>query len=332
LVFRRPLDDFSRIGTEWFDLHAVVAGVFDGVCHKLFADALSAKLFIHLRMIDRNSFAVRRFYVRHLGDPFAVLVYKESSVLPVLFSLNIHIDLAYKENVRERKCCLRIAFQLSSKTMKIYDITVPISNGVPIYKGDPTANVEAVTEIAKGAHANISKMCFGVHTGTHVDAPNHFIDGRRRADQLDLEKLIGKCRVIEIDENVDAIEPQHLGDLDGVERVLFKTRNSRFWNEPERGFRTDFTYISPGAARFLVEKGIKLAGIDYLSVEKFGSEDFATHITFLEKEVVIIEGVDLREVESGDYELICLPLKYLGGEGDGAPARTILRTSVKSLQ
>src|SRR5262249_2858260 len=139
-----------------------------------------------------------------------------------------------------------------------------------------------------------------------------------------LDKLIGACRVIAIDD-ADAVLPEHLADLNGIERVLFKTRNSAFWNEPEKGFREDFTYISPQAARVLVEKNIKLAGIDYLSVEKFGSEDFETHITLLEKEIVIIEGVDLREVPPGDYELICLPLKYTGGGGDGAPARTILR-------
>jgi len=211
--------------------------------------------------------------------------------------------------------------------MKIYDITVPISDNVPIYRGDPSAQVEAVTQISAGAHANVSKMCFGVHTGTHVDAPNHFIDGRRRVDKLDLGKLIGPCRVIEIGETAEAVLPEHLADLDGVERVLFKTRNSAFWNEQQKGFRTDFAYISPEAARILVDKGIKLTGIDYLSVEKFGSDDFATHITLLEAEVVIIEGVDLREVPAGDYEILCLPLKYIGGGGDGAPARTILRTN-----
>jgi len=146
-------------------------------------------------------------------------------------------------------------------------------------------------------------------------------------DQLDLDKLIGPCRVIEIGETAEAVLPEHLADLDGVERVLFKTRNSAFWNEQQKGFRTDFAYISPEAARILVDKGIKLTGIDYLSVEKFGSDDFATHITLLEAEVVIIEGVDLREVPAGDYEILCLPLKYIGGGGDGAPARTILRTN-----
>ncbi|MBC7899987.1 MAG: cyclase family protein [Saprospiraceae bacterium] len=209
--------------------------------------------------------------------------------------------------------------------MKIYDITVPVSEGVPIYQGDPKASVDVCMSIAKGDSVNVSQMCFGVHTATHVDAPNHFIDGTRRVDQLELDKLVGKCRVIGIDDRVTAIEPQHLGDLANAERILFKTRNSAFWNEPEKGFRTDFTYISPAAAKVLAESNIKLVGIDYLSVEQFGSTDFKTHITLLEKEIVILEGVDLREVQPGDYELICLPLKYIGGAGDGAPARTILR-------
>ncbi len=209
--------------------------------------------------------------------------------------------------------------------MKIYDVTVPISETVPIYAGDPTVSFDVCKSIAKGDAANVSQICFGVHTSTHVDAPNHFIDGTRRIDQLDLGKLIGDCRVILVDDSVDAIEPKHLGDLANVERVLFKSRNSAFWNEPEKGFRTDFTYISPDAAGVLADNGVKLVGIDYLSVEKFGSEDFATHITLLEKEIVILEGVDLREVPPGDYELICLPLKYIGATGDGSPARTILR-------
>ena len=137
--------------------------------------------------------------------------------------------------------------------------------------------------------------------------------------------MIGAVRVVRIDDSVTAIEPEHLGNLESVERILFKTRNSAFWNEPEKGFRKDFTYISPAAAHVLADSGIKLVGIDYLSVEKFGSGDFATHITLLEKEIVIIEGLDLREVSAGDYELICLPLKIISATGDGAPARAILR-------
>lgn len=209
--------------------------------------------------------------------------------------------------------------------MKIYDITFPISANVPVYEGDPNVKIEAAHSIKKGDAANVTSLCCGAHTATHVDAPNHFIDGTRKVHELELEKLIGNCRVIEVSDDVLAIEPQHLGNLETVERILFKTRNSAFWNEPEKGFRQDFTYISPEAARVLADSEIKLVGIDYLSVEKFGSSDFATHIALLEKEIVIIEGLDLREISAGDYELICLPLKIISETGDGAPARTILR-------
>lgn len=210
--------------------------------------------------------------------------------------------------------------------MKIYDVTIAVSEIVPTFPGDPTVKIDVCAALAKGDVANVSQICFGVHTATHVDAPNHFIEGTRRVDELDLYKLVGDCQVVELTEDVIAIEPQHVENLDGVERVLFKTRNSNFWNEPEKGFRTDFTYIEPTAAKILVEKGVKLVGIDYLSVEKFGAKSFDTHITLLEKEVVIIEGLDLREVPAGNYELFCLPLKIVGGTGDGAPARTILRS------
>ena len=209
--------------------------------------------------------------------------------------------------------------------MKYFDITVPISRGVPIYEGDPKVSIEPAARISDGDAANVSRLCFGAHTGTHVDAPNHFIEGTRRVEDLDLDKLIGPCRVVEIGDSVTAILPDHLPDLAGIERLLFKTRNSSFWSESGMGFRKDFTYISPETAHELVKGGVKLVGIDYLSVEKFGSTDFTTHITLLEKEIVILEGVDLSSVPAGDYEIICLPLKYLDGEGDGSPARTILR-------
>lgn len=209
--------------------------------------------------------------------------------------------------------------------MKIYDITVPLSNDMPVYEGDPAVEISTAMSMKNGDAANVSRICCGIHTGTHVDAPNHFIDGTRRVDELDLEKLIGTCQVVEIDRNADAIGSEHVKDLQNVERVLFKTKNSDFWNDYSQGFRREFAYIEPEAARILVDKGVKLVGIDYLSVEKFGSEDFATHITLLEKEVIILEGLDLRNVPAGKYELICLPLKIVGGTGDGAPARTVLR-------
>ncbi len=208
--------------------------------------------------------------------------------------------------------------------MKIYDVTIAVSESVPTFPGDPKVKFDVCSALANGDAANVSQVCFGVHTATHVDAPNHFIEHMRRVDQLDLHKLVGPCRVVELPPDVTAITAAHVESVENTERVLFKTRNSDFWNEPEKGFRTDFTYIEPDAARRLVAGGVKLVGIDYLSVEKFGAKSFDTHITLLEAEVVIIEGLDLREVPAGDYDLYCLPLKIDGGTGDGAPARTIL--------
>ncbi len=210
--------------------------------------------------------------------------------------------------------------------MKIYDITVTISRMTPIYAGDPAVSFVAAKSISGGDTANVSQITMGVHTATHVDAPNHFIDGRRRVHELDPYKLVGRCRVINVPDDVSAIEPEHVGELKGVERVLFKSRNSQFWAEPERGFRKDYTYLSPETARMLADNGILLVGIDYLSIEKSGSPGHPVHVALLEKEVVILEGIDLREVDAGDYEIMCLPLKYDGAGGDGSPARTFLRS------
>ena len=209
--------------------------------------------------------------------------------------------------------------------MPIYDVTVAISEDVPIYKGDPGVEVSPFKSIAGGDSANVSQISFGVHTGTHVDAPNHFVEGGKRVHEIDPEKLMGPCRVVAIGDEVIAIEPEHVGDITGVERVIFKTRNSQFWSEPERGFRSDFSYLTPATAKLLVENGVVLVGIDYLSIEKSGSPGHPVHVTLLEKEIVILEGLDLRKVSGGDYELICMPLKYIGAGGDGAPARTFLR-------
>ena len=209
--------------------------------------------------------------------------------------------------------------------MKIYDVTVPISEKTPVYEGDPNVDIKLKLSIENGDNANVSQICMGVHTATHVDAPNHFIEGTKKIIDLDLNTLIGKCRVVELGDDVLAIEPKHVEDLNGVERVLFKTRNSEFWADFDQGFRKDFTYIETDTAKVLVEKGVKLVGIDYLSVEKFDAESPETHITLLKSEVIILEGLDLRGVPAGDYELICLPLKIAGGAGDGSPSRTVLR-------
>ncbi len=209
--------------------------------------------------------------------------------------------------------------------MKIYDITVPVSATTPIYKTDPGVAFGSHRSIAAGDSANVSTISMGVHTATHIDAPNHFINGASRIHEIDPQKLVGPCRVIEVPEDVLAIEPEHVGDITGMKRVLFKTRNSGFWNTPELGFRTDYAYLTPPTAELLAANGVVLVGIDYLSIEKSGSPGHPVHITLLEKETVILEGIDLREVPPGDYEVMCLPLKYDGATGDGSPARTFLR-------
>lgn len=209
--------------------------------------------------------------------------------------------------------------------MPIYDITVPIRSGMPVYEGDPGIEIKAWTALAKGDSSNVSVLHFGAHTGTHVDAPAHFIAGARQVDALSLETLIGPARVIRVPDEVMEIDPAFLAkcDLDQVERVLFHTRNSGFWNE---GFRKDFTHLSPAAAEQLVELGVKLVGTDYLSIEKFHSGHHRTHLALLSKNIVIVEGLNLSGIEAGDYELMCLPLKIAEGAGDGAPARVVLRT------
>jgi arylformamidase len=212
--------------------------------------------------------------------------------------------------------------------MRIYDVSVPISAATPIYPGDPGVEIKQWAALAGGDAANVTLLNFGAHTATHVDAPSHFIEGAPKVDALPLDVLVGPARVLVIPEDARAITAEHLlaQNLDGATRVLFKTRNSEFWRTPSAGFRRDFTSIAPDAARALVQSGVRLVGIDYLSVEKFQAEKFETHEILLSNGIVILEGLDLREVEGGDYELICLPLKIAGGTGDGAPARVVLRT------
>ncbi len=209
--------------------------------------------------------------------------------------------------------------------MPIYDVTVPIRTGMPIYEGDPSVDIESWSALAKGNSANVSFLHFGAHTGTHVDAPAHFIEGARKIDSLSLEALIGPARVIRVPDEVNEIDSNFLAgcDLNKAERILFHTRNSSFWNE---GFRKDFTHLLPEAAEKLVELGVILVGTDYLSIEKFHSGHHRTHLTLLSQGVIIVEGLNLSEVPTGEYELICLPLRIADGAGDGAPARVVLRT------
>lgn len=212
--------------------------------------------------------------------------------------------------------------------MPFYDISVPIRTRTPTFPGDPTIKIDNFLALQKGDAANVTALCFGAHTATHVDAPAHFIEGAATVASLPLEVLIGPVQVVEIDAGAPAITVAMVeaAGLRQTERVLFKTRNSEFWHRPEDGFRKDFTYLETDAAKELIQRGVRLVGIDYLSIEKFHSVDHPTHIALLEHGVIILEGLDLRGIDPGNYELICLPLRLDGGSGDGAPARAVLRT------
>lgn len=207
--------------------------------------------------------------------------------------------------------------------MKLYDITVPISNELPVYPGDPAIQITRVMSLEKGDIARVSHVSFSTHIGTHIDPPYHFMQDGKPADELPLDIFIGPARVVDVGD-VDSIDAALLAglDLDGVERLLFKTRNSRFWRETKE-FQKEFVYLETGGAELLVRRGLRLVGIDYLSIEKFNFDKPTTHWTLLGAGVVVVEGLDLNDVPPGDYELICLPLKIKNG--DGGPARVVLR-------
>lgn len=211
--------------------------------------------------------------------------------------------------------------------MRIYDVSVPLSNELPTYPGDPGIQIRNWLTLAEGGEANVSVLNFGAHTGTHVDAPSHFIEGAGKVEALDLEVLIGEAQVVEVPEDRHVIDAEFVKAncaRDAV-RILFKTRNSEFWSEPNPQFHADFTYLDLQAAQDLAERGVKLIGIDYLSIEKFESDN-ETHRALLSRGVVILEGLNLSDVPAGYYELICLPLRLRSDKGDGAPARAVLRT------
>ena len=206
--------------------------------------------------------------------------------------------------------------------MKIYDVTWPVSSALPVWPGDPPVQLARVRSMDDGERNNLSNMACSVHIGTHVDAPLHFIADGIDITALSLDVMLGQARVIELpDAAADAITVETLSrfDLSGVTRLLFKTRNRHLSRDV---FHKDFIAIAPDAAQWLVERGVKLVGVDYLSVERFGG-DGSVHRTLLGAGMILIEGLDLSAVPPGDYRLCCLPLKLVGSEG--APARVVLQ-------
>lgn len=203
------------------------------------------------------------------------------------------------------------------------DITVPLREAMVHWPGDPPVSIRLVNDMAQGDASNLSMVSMGAHTGTHMDAPRHFIRGGPGIDGMPLDTVVGRARVIEI-EDAEAIKPEELArhGIRRGERLLFKTRNSSYvWQKDE--FVEDFVFISDEAARFLVERGVRLVGVDYLSVGSFKGGGSYVHKTLLAGGVWIIEGLDLSPAAPGRYDLICLPLRLV--RGDGAPARAIIR-------
>ena len=209
-------------------------------------------------------------------------------------------------------------------SLHIYDVSLPLVSGGLVYPGNPAITITPQQAIAEGAGANVSRVDFGSHTGTHVDAPKHFFDDGAGVDSISLGILMGPARLLAFGDAVTKIGEAELAahDLTGVTRLLLKTRNSKWLASGSTEFHQDYTYVAPDGAEYLAKLGVRLVGVDYLSVEQFHSGHHRTHRTLLEQGIVIVEGLLLSEPPAGDYHLRCLPLRLVGL--DGAPARAVL--------
>lgn len=211
-----------------------------------------------------------------------------------------------------------------SKSSSWIDISVPLRTGLVHWPGDPEPNFERIAEIEQGADVNVTFCKMTAHTGTHMDAPCHFIGGAAGIDEFPLEIGIGPARVVTVPSDRNAVGRDEL-EAAGVkpgERILLKTRNSKAeWHREE--FTTEFVAVNASGAQYLAEHGASLIGVDYLSVGLFEGDGAETHRTLMSNGVWIVEGLDLSEVEDGEYDLVCLPLRIAGA--DGSPVRAALR-------
>jgi arylformamidase len=207
----------------------------------------------------------------------------------------------------------------------VIDISLPISPELLVWPGNPGVEVVPQQRIADGDHANVSELRIGTHTGTHVDPPVHFVAGGVGIDRVPLEALMGPAVVADargLTGELGEAELDALGVQGGTERLLLRTDNSDLWRAAQADFPADYTCLGVGAAHWIVQHGIRLVGVDFLSVERRGTPGHPTHKTLLTNGVTIVEGLNLGEVEPGAYELIVLPLRIV--DGDGGPARAVL--------
>lgn len=205
---------------------------------------------------------------------------------------------------------------------KWIDISVTIRSGMVHWPGDPAVHITRTKNIDKGDKDNVSFIKMGSHTGTHMDAPLHFIKKQKGLDEVPLDAVIGPVRVLEIkDKHSIGVKELKSYSIKSGERIIFKTKNSSYWKRSV--FRKDFVYIPSEAAAYLVSSGVRTVGVDYLSAGGYHKDGAQTHKILLKAGIWIIEGLNLSAVKPGDYNLICLPLKIFNS--DGAPARAIIR-------
>ena len=215
--------------------------------------------------------------------------------------------------------------QLIPPDARVFDVTLPVSPDLPVWPGDPDVVVEPVARIDRGDVANVTRLALSTHTGTHVDAPWHFVGGGAKLEEIPPERWIGPCVVVRVPDGARRVEPEHLdavGIPDGTERLIVRTANSERWRPGKLSFDRRYVALSREAARWVIDRGIRLVGVDYLSVEPFDDNAHETHLTLLGNGVLVVEGLDLRSIEPGLYGLLCLPLRVAAG--DGAPARVLL--------
>lgn len=208
--------------------------------------------------------------------------------------------------------------------MKIIDISIPLSNKTPVWEGDKRNSIRRVAKIEEGSDFNVSRIELGVHAGTHIDAPFHVYENGDTVDQIPLDTLIGSVQVVEISDGVSVINKKCLMKLnfqDGIDRILFKTSNSLYWETDPFSFNRDYVAVNSEGAKYLADMDLRLVGVDYFSVSSF--DDLKQpHLILLGHKIVLLENIDLRQVVPGIYKLICLPIKIL--ETDGAPVRAVL--------
>lgn len=204
------------------------------------------------------------------------------------------------------------------------DVSLPIRSGMLHWPSDPPVSIGRVQDMEKGEPANLSRINMGVHSGTHVDAPIHFLPRGKGVDALSLDALIGMARVIEVHAdaavNSPNLEPHKIRRGD---RILLKTRNSAMRLLRRKTFSENFVHLGADGAEYLVTRGVRTIGIDYLSIGGYKKDGRAVHRRLLGAGILIIESLDLSDVPPGRYEMICLPIRILNG--DGAPARILLR-------